>query len=68
MQSALHVPGHRSGISGKARAFDILASWSSMELFGCARGNHKSLVDMPKEKGVDVRTELLRYYKCTPPL
>ena len=28
------------------------------------RGNRKSLVDMPKAKGVDVRAELLRYYKC----
>jgi hypothetical protein len=28
------------------------------------RGNRKSLVDMPKAKGVDVREELLRYYKC----
>ncbi|KAK9820983.1 hypothetical protein WJX81_000873 [Elliptochloris bilobata] len=26
-------------------------------------GNRKSLVDMPKAKGVDVRKELLRYYK-----
>ncbi len=30
---------------------------------GC-RGNRKSLVDMPKAKGVDVREQLLRYYKC----
>ena len=68
LQIALHVPGHRSSISGKARAVDFLASRSSMELSGCVRGNHKSLVDMPKEQGVDVRSELLRYYKCAPQL
>ena len=32
--------------------------------FCARRGNRKSLVDMPKAKGVDVRAELLRYYKC----